>query len=64
MEKLIHYLILSILAILFLLPLLWMLFASVDPGAIQALKMPEKITLDNFKSILSEAAILRSFLLE
>lgn len=61
MEKLIHYLILSILAILFLLPLLWMLFASVDPGAIQALKMPEKITLDNFKSILSEAAILRSF---
>jgi multiple sugar transport system permease protein len=60
-EKLIHYLILSILAILFLLPLLWMLFASVDPGAIQALKMPEKITLDNFKSILSEAAILRSF---
>jgi len=60
-EKFIHYLILSILAILFLLPLLWMIFASVDPGAIQALKMPEKITLDNFKSILSETAILRSF---
>ncbi|MBQ6446923.1 carbohydrate ABC transporter permease [Cytobacillus oceanisediminis] len=38
-----------------------MIFASVDPGAIQALKMPEKITLDNFKSILSETAILRSF---
>jgi multiple sugar transport system permease protein len=60
-EKIIHYFILSILAILFLLPLLWMLFASVDPGAIQALKMPEKVTLDNFKSILSEATILRSF---
>ena len=60
-EKFIHYLILSILAILFLLPLLWMIFASVDPGAIQALKMPEKITLDNFKSILSETVILRSF---
>lgn len=60
-EKIIHYFILSILAILFLLPLLWMLFASVDPGAIQALKMPEKITLDNFKSILSETTIVRSF---
>ncbi|MER2059257.1 MAG: carbohydrate ABC transporter permease [Niallia sp.] len=60
-EKIIHYLILSILAVLFLLPLLWMIFASVDTGAIQALKMPEKITLDNFKSILSETAILRSF---
>ncbi|MEK5381491.1 carbohydrate ABC transporter permease [Niallia sp. FSL W8-0635] len=60
-EKIIHYLILSILAVLFLLPLLWMIFASVDTGAIQALKMPERITLDNFKSILSETAILRSF---
>ncbi|HWJ76982.1 MAG TPA: carbohydrate ABC transporter permease [Niallia sp.] len=57
----IHYMILTILAILFLLPLLWMLFASIDTGAIQALKMPEKLTLDNFKAILTDQTILRSF---
>jgi len=60
-EKMIHYMILTILAILFLLPLLWMLFASIDTGAIQALKMPEKLTLDNFKAILTDQTILRSF---
>jgi len=60
-EKMIHYMILTILAILFLLPLLWMLFASIDTGAIQALKMPEKLTLDNFKEILTDQTILRSF---
>ncbi len=60
-ETAIHYIILSVLAVLFLLPLLWMLFASIDTGAIQALKMPTKITADNFISIITDSAILRSF---
>lgn len=60
-EKWIHYIILSILALLFLLPLLWMIFASVDTGAIQSLKVPEKLTLANFTSILTDPSIIRSF---
>ena len=60
-ERFIHYLLLSLLAGLFLLPLLWMLFASIDGGAIQSLKFPEKVTLANFTSILTDPTIIRSF---
>lgn len=60
-ETIIHYVLLSLLGILFLMPLLWMIFASVDTGAIQALKMPTAFTLENFQSILTDPALLRSF---
>lgn len=60
-EKAIHYIILSILGLLFLLPLLWMIFASVDTGAIQALKAPTSFTLDNFISIIKDGGLIRSF---
>ncbi|MHC5227973.1 carbohydrate ABC transporter permease [Enterococcus sp. LJL99] len=60
-ETTMHYIILSLLAFLFLLPLLWMIFASVDPGAIQTLKFPEKLTMDNFFSIVTDPTIVRSF---
>lgn len=60
-EKTVHYAVLIILAILFVLPLLWMLFASVDPNAIQALKIPEKFTLQNYIDIVTDPNILRSF---
>lgn len=60
-ETIIHYVLLSILAILFLLPLLWMIFASVDPGAIQSLKLPEQISFSNFKSIITDPSLIRSF---
>ncbi|MHC5268755.1 carbohydrate ABC transporter permease [Enterococcus sp. LJL98] len=60
-ETIIHYVVLSLLGVLFLLPLLWMLFASVDTGAIQALQMPTEWTLQNFISILTDKVLLRSF---
>jgi multiple sugar transport system permease protein len=60
-ETYIHYLILTVLAILFLLPLLWMIFASIDTTAIQSLRVPQHLTLDNFASILSDAPIMHSF---
>lgn len=60
-ERLIHYLILTVLALLFLLPLLWMLFASVDTSAIQSLRVPHHVTLNNFASILSDSSIMHSF---
>lgn len=60
-ETISHYIILSVLALLFLLPLLWMLVASIDRGAIQALKIPQAVTLDNFAAVLTDPTILRSF---
>lgn len=61
-EKIIHHVILIILALLFVLPLIWMLVASVDTSAIQALKIPETLTLNNYKSVLLDSDIQRSFL--
>lgn len=60
-ETIIHYVLLSLLGILFLMPLLWMIFASVDTGAIQALKMPTAFTMANFQSIITDPALIRSF---
>lgn len=61
-EKTIHYIILTVLGILFLLPLLWMLFASVDTNAIQSLRAPTHFTLSNFQRVLTDPSIIRSFL--
>lgn len=60
-ETIIHYIILSLLGILFLLPLLWMIFASVDTGAIQSLRIPTDLTAEHFLSIITDKVILRSF---
>lgn len=60
-ESAIHYIILSILAVLFLLPLLWMLVSSIDSSAIQSLKRPQSITGENFLSIITDSSIVRSF---
>ena len=60
-EITIHYIILTILGLLFLLPLLWMIFASIDSSAIQAIKIPEKITINNFMEVLKDPQILKSF---
>ncbi|MFJ5621644.1 carbohydrate ABC transporter permease [Peribacillus loiseleuriae] len=61
LEKILPYVILTVLGVLFLLPLLWVLVASVDPNAQQALKAPKSLTTANFTSILKDTAILRSF---
>lgn len=61
LEKIVPYVILILIGILFLLPLLWVLVASVDPNAQQALKTPDSLTTSNFTTILKDGAILRSF---
>lgn len=63
LEKMLPYIILSAIGIAFLLPLLWVSFASFDPNAQQALTLPDTLTLDNFASILSDPANIRSFLI-
>ncbi|WP_028274803.1 carbohydrate ABC transporter permease [Atopococcus tabaci] len=60
-EKFIHHTILVVIAILFILPLLWMLFSSVDTTPIQSLKIPEQFTFQNYLGIIQNPAIIRSF---
>lgn len=60
-NKTVPYVVLTILAIIFALPLLWLIVASFDANASQAVKMPAQWTLENYKAVLSEQANLRAF---
>ncbi len=57
----IHYAILTIIAIAFVLPLVWLILASLDTGANATLKLPDSWTLDNFVGVLTDKANLRAF---
>ncbi|MBD1221260.1 carbohydrate ABC transporter permease [Virgibacillus halodenitrificans] len=60
-QKALPYLVLSIIGIMFFIPLLWVIFASFDTHATLSIKLPEEFTLDNWKKILTDFEILRSF---
>lgn len=62
MEKKIPYIVLTILAIIFALPLLWVIIASLDLNASQAIKIPAELTLQNYKDVLASQANQRAFL--
>lgn len=51
--SLLAYAVLAALALVFLLPLLWMVFASVDPEASLRASPPSALTLDHFTAILT-----------
>jgi multiple sugar transport system permease protein len=48
------------IAIFFLAPLLWYLFAPFDPEPTLMLRIPPSLTLDNFKMVLSSGSAVRS----
>lgn len=56
LSKKIPYLILGLLAIVFLLPLLWVLFASLDANASESMKLPQNWTLENYRAVISSSA--------
>ncbi|MGH4038168.1 MAG: carbohydrate ABC transporter permease [Sphaerochaeta sp.] len=56
-----QYIILAIIALIFVLPLIWLVLASLDTNASQALNMPTNWTLGNFKNVLSSNRNLRGF---
>ncbi|SEN47261.1 carbohydrate ABC transporter permease [Lihuaxuella thermophila] len=60
--KALPYLVLSLIGVAFVVPLLWMVFASLDANANLALKLPEQITLNNFKEIVTSPDNQRAFL--
>ncbi len=59
--KIVHYVILSIIAIAFVLPLIWVLVASVDSNANQFLKWPTEWTFSNYGNVLFSTKNLKGF---
>lgn len=62
-DKVIPYIILTFIGIVFLLPLLWVILASVDPNAKVSLQLPEKATMTNFQSVITDPANQRAFMI-
>jgi multiple sugar transport system permease protein len=60
--KALPYLILVLIGIVFLTPLLWMLFASVDVHSTLAVRVPRALTMSNFVAVLSDPGNQRAFL--
>ena len=60
-ENWLHHIILIIIAVLFILPLLWMFIASIDPNAIQSVKIPQDFSLQNYFEVLSDKTVQRSY---
>lgn len=61
LEKRLPYIILAILAVIFALPLLWVIIASLDANASQAVKIPAQWTLENYKAVLASQANQKAF---
>ncbi|GAB2566715.1 carbohydrate ABC transporter permease [Gracilibacillus alcaliphilus] len=62
-QQIIPYIILSVIAVLFIVPLLWVIFASFDAQATQVIKWPDEVTLDNYASVILDPANQRAFLI-
>ncbi len=61
--RILPYTILTIIGICFVLPLLWVVVASVDTNAMQTLKMPQRITADNYINVITSRENQRAFLI-
>lgn len=60
-QKALPYIVLSVIGVMFFIPLLWMIFASFDSHPTLAIELPEEFTFENWTNILSDEGILRSF---
>lgn len=59
--QVIHCVLLVVIALVFVLPLVWLVLASFDPNANQSLKLPETWTLDNYIGVLTSKVDMRGF---
>ena len=60
-SKVIAYIVLSILALLFVLPVAWVLLASFDTNASQAIAWPTNWTVENYVNAITSPDNLRAF---
>ncbi|WP_077328610.1 carbohydrate ABC transporter permease [Virgibacillus siamensis] len=63
LQKALPYIVLSIIGVMFFIPLLWMVFASFDSHPTLAIELPEEFTFTNWTEILTDPGILRSFVI-
>ena len=56
------YVVLSLIALVFIIPLLWVLIVSFDEHASMVLKLPAQPTLSNYQTIVTDAGNRRAFL--
>lgn len=61
--RVLPYAILTFIGICFVLPLLWVLVASVDANAMQSLKLPSRITGANYAEVITSPENQRAFLI-
>lgn len=61
--RILPYAILTGIGICFVLPLLWVVVASVDPNAMQSLKMPSKVTGANYVEVITSGENQRAYLI-
>src|SRR5699024_5476829 len=55
------YIILSLIGIMFFVPLLWMVFASFDVNATLSVEWPENFTFENYSQLFTDPEIWRAF---
>ncbi|MCI8449569.1 MAG: carbohydrate ABC transporter permease [Eubacterium sp.] len=60
-KRAVPYIILVILAVIFALPLLWIVFAAFDKNAVSNFKIPTEWTVGNFVEVLTNEKNQRSF---
>lgn len=56
-----HYIVLSFMALTFVLPLVWLVIASLDPNASDSLKAPATWSLSNYISVLTNPKNLNAY---
>lgn len=61
--RIMPYTILTLIGICFILPLLWVLVASVDANAMQSLKLPKQITGSNYIEVITSTENQRAYLI-
>ncbi|MEV5026739.1 carbohydrate ABC transporter permease [Paenibacillus sp. LPE1-1-1.1] len=61
--RVLPYTILTLIGICFLLPLLWVFVASVDPNAMQSLKLPDQITGSNYVDVITNRVNQRAYVI-
>lgn len=61
--RILPYAILTLIGVCFLLPLLWVLVASVDANAMQTLKWPHRVTGLNYRGVLTNGENQRAYLI-
>lgn len=60
-SRTVPYVVLTVIAVIFILPLLWVIIASFDPNASEALKVPSQFTIQNYINVIKSRDNQRSF---